>query len=178
MSRVPTTPLAAVTASAVRQREWALGLVDGLTDEQLAWRPSPTAHSIGWTLWHIARADDNAQRDITAAAATIWKEGGYRERWGFSTDQMTRMEDAAAAAMPMPRKDELLSYVRAAFAAMDASVSAVTDEQFNDEVESRFYGRRAAVGEICVGVLGHDGRHLGEMEYIKGLLGLRGTVTV
>jgi DinB family protein len=49
-----TTPLAELLERSVVQREWALKLVADLTDEQLAARPTPTAHSIGWTLWHVA----------------------------------------------------------------------------------------------------------------------------
>ena len=175
---MPSTPLAELRTRSIRQREWALAVVDDLTDEQLAWRPAPNAHSIGWTLWHIARADDNAQRDLTGRTTTVWKERGYRDRWGFSSDKMNKMEDAAAAAMPLPAKDALLEYVGAVFAATDAAVTAVDESRFGDEVESGFFGRKAAVGEICLSILSHDGRHLGEMEYIKGLLGLRGTVTV
>lgn len=147
-----------------------------LGDEQLAWRPSPTAHSIGWTLWHIARADDNFQRDFTGRS--IWKDGGYRERWGFSSDKMNRMEDAEAAAMRMPGKDELLGYVRTVFAATDATLERIDEPRFADELESGFMSRRATAGELYLAVLSHDGRHLGEMEYIKGLLGVPGTATV
>ena len=35
------------------------------------------------------------------------------------------------------------------------------------------------VGELLLShIYGHDSRHLGEMEYIKGLLGLRGSATM
>lgn len=32
--------------------------LDGLTAEQLLWRPGPDANSIGWLAWHIARCED------------------------------------------------------------------------------------------------------------------------
>ena len=37
-------------------------LVADLTDIQLAWAPTPGAHSMGLVLWHIARCDDNYLR--------------------------------------------------------------------------------------------------------------------
>lgn len=158
------------------QREWAMKVIADLSDEQLAWRPSPTAHSIAWTLWHIARADDNVVRDLTGRS--IWKDGGYRERWGLTTDRMNRMEDGEAAAMRMPSKDDLLGYVRAVFAATDAAIDAVDAARSAEEIDSSFTGRRTTLGELCVFLVSHDGRHLGEMEYIKGLQGIPGTVTV
>jgi len=39
-------------------------------------------------------------------------------------------------------------------------------------------GGRTTYGETLLVSVTHDNRHLGEMEYIKGLLGLRGTATV
>lgn len=32
--------------------------LEGLTPEQLLWRPGPEANSIGWLAWHIARCED------------------------------------------------------------------------------------------------------------------------
>ncbi|HLZ47322.1 MAG TPA: DinB family protein [Candidatus Limnocylindria bacterium] len=169
-----TTPLAEIAKRSRVQREWALKLVADLNDEQLAWRPTPTAHSIGWTLWHVARGDDNFQRDLTGRS--IWKDGGYGARWGHP-DRMNKMEDSAAAAMPLPAKDDLLGYVRAVFAATDAAVATIDEARFGEEIESGFMSGRVAVGASLIAQVGHDARHLGEMEYIKGLIGLPGTVT-
>lgn len=171
-----TAPLDALLTRSKLLREWTLQVVGDLSDEQLGWRPSPVAHSIGWTLWHIARADDNFQRDLTGRS--IWKEGGYRESWGFSSDKMNRMQDEAAAAMRMPPKEALLGYVREVFAATDRAVEHVDEQRFGEEIESGFMSRRCAVGDAYLASLSHDGRHLGEIEYIKGLQGLPGTATV
>lgn len=173
---VVTSPLDALLTRSKLLREWTLQVVGDLSDEQLRWRPSPTAHSIGWTLWHIARADDNFQRDLTGRS--IWKERGYRESWGLSSDKMNRMEDEAAAAMRMPAKEKLLGYVREVFAETDRAVEEVDERRFGEEIESGFMGRRCAVGDAYLASLSHDGRHLGEIEYIKGLQGLPGTATV
>lgn len=170
-----TTPLAELRARYALVREWTMKVVADLSDEQLAWRPTPTAHSIGWTLWHIARADDNFQREHTGRS--IWAEGGYGARWDHP-DRMNKMEDSAAAAMPLPPKDELLGYVRAVFAAADAAVASIDEARFVEEIESGFMSRRAPIGATILGSLTHDARHLGEMEYIKGLLGMPGTATV
>jgi DinB family protein len=149
--------------------------VADLTDAQLGARPTPTAHSIGWTLWHIARADDNFQRELTGRS--ISKDGGYGARWGHS-DRMNEMEDSAAAAIAIPAKAELLGYVRAVFVATDAAVATIDDARFSEEIQSGSMSGHCAVGAAYVASIGHDGRHLGEMEYIKGLQGIPGTVTV
>ena len=52
-------------------RERALVVVTDLDDAQLSWRPSPKAHSIGYTLWHLARTEDNFQNDVNGRG-TVW----------------------------------------------------------------------------------------------------------
>ena len=157
--------------------ERVLKLVDELTDEQLRWRPSAKAHSIGWTLWHIARADDNVLFDLSGAS--LWRSGAYAARWKHpERGSGTGWEDEEAASLPLPAKDELLTFAREVFAAVDLARVGLDEARFADEIaESRFLSERTTKGGVVGAELTHDNRHLGELEYIKGLLGLRGTVT-
>lgn len=166
----------ALTTRSKLQREWAMKVVADLDEDQLAWRPAPDAHNIAWTLWHIARADDNVVRDLTGRS--IWTDGDYLVRWGLSSDRINRMSDEEAARLSLPGRDALLGYVREVFAATDAAVGAVDASRAAEEIESGFVGRRITVGELCVFLVSHDGRHLGEMEYIKGLQGVAGSATI
>ena len=36
-----------------------LSTCEGLTQEQVLWRPAPYANNIGFILWHVTRAEDN-----------------------------------------------------------------------------------------------------------------------
>lgn len=167
-----------VRAKGKQTRERALKLVDDLDDAQLGWRPSPGAHSIAWTLWHMARAEDNFQSGVRGRPL-MWSEGGYGGRWGYpERGAGTGMDDTQAASLPQPSKAELLDYVRRAFAAADEAVDQIDDGRSADTHESPFMGGRTTYGETLLVSVTHDNRHLDEMEYIKGLLGLRGTATV
>ncbi|TMC72696.1 MAG: DinB family protein, partial [Chloroflexi bacterium] len=64
-------------------RELVLKVVDGLSNEQLAWRPAPRAHSMGWTLWHIARCADKLAAQV-GGTAEIWTREGLATRWGLA----------------------------------------------------------------------------------------------
>jgi uncharacterized damage-inducible protein DinB len=154
-----------------------LALVADLNDEQLAWRPYPTAHSIGFTLWHCARADDNVQADL-GGRQTIWARGDRARRWGHPERGVgTGWDDAAAASLPLPAKGELLEYAREIFEAVSREADHIDEAGIEERVQSRFLSGESSRGEILVVCLTHDNRHLGEMEYIKGLQGMRGTVT-
>jgi len=158
-------------------RERALVVVSDLTDEQLAYRPTPAAHSIAFTLWHMARTEDNFQSDVNQRG-TVWANGGFASRWGYPEKGVgTGWDDERAASLPRLGKEQLIEYVRSVFSECDAAADSL-DEQTLDLVRpSSFLGKDAIIGEVLLGSITHGNRCLGEMEYIKGLLGLRGTST-
>jgi hypothetical protein len=169
--------LAQVQARSRQARERVLKVVEDLSDEQLRWRPAPRAHSVGWVLWHVARADDNVQADLSDGH-TIWNRDRYAARWGHPERGVgTGWDDEAAATLPLPEKAELLDYTRRVFAACDTAADAIEASRFGATHPSRFMSRDATFGDVLLTGITHDNRHLGEMEYIKGLMGLRGSVT-
>ena len=174
---VDGTTVAWVRAKAKQTRERALALVSELDDAQLGWRPSPGAHSMAWTLWHMARADDNFQAGVMERPL-VWAEGDFAARWGYpERGAGTGMDDADAASLPQPSKSDLLAYVRRAFEAADEAVDLIDEARSPDVHHSPFMGGRSTYGETLVVSVTHDNRHLGELEYIKGLLGMRGSAT-
>ena len=70
-----------------------------------------------------------------------------------------------------------MEYVTQVFAACDEAADSLDEATLNDVRASTFFGRDEIVGEVLLGAITHSNRHLGEMEYIKGLLGLKGTST-
>jgi hypothetical protein len=181
---VSETALSSTALDLIRARERLvherlLAVVEDLSDEQIAWRPAPKAHSIGFALWHCARADDNVQADLTGHAP-IWELDAYAGRWGHPESGVgTGWDDERAASLPLPAKSELAAYARRVFEAIDGAAAAMDERRLVERVRSRFaQGHDAMLGDVLIRSLDHDNRHLGEMEYIKGLLGLRGTATV
>ena len=166
-----------VRAKSRQARARIFVVVGDLDDAQLAWRPSPTAHSIGFTLWHTARADDNVQADLSGSEL-IWTAGAYAARWGHPERGVgTGWDDERAASLALPARDELFGYARRVFDAVDRVVDTVDDASLARPVRSRFMGGDSSYGEVILVCASHDNRHLGEMEYIKGLQGLRGSAT-
>jgi uncharacterized damage-inducible protein DinB len=39
--------------------------VDGLSQDQLAYRPEEGSNSIAWLVWHLTRVQDNNLRNVT-----------------------------------------------------------------------------------------------------------------
>lgn len=162
-----------------------LGLAEGLTDEQLRWRPANYSTSIAFHLWHLARESDYLKAAILhhfpqigpdfGESKQIWHAEALAEKWGFpaelgATDVGTGISDEAAASLPFPPKAELLDYLRRAYAGLEAFV-ALLDSRYAqfDGVEADLQATVARIRRNLLVFLLHDGRHLGMMECLKGL---------
>jgi hypothetical protein len=118
-----------------------------------------------------------------AGSTEVWINDDLARRWKFGPDVIgtngvgTDVTDDVAARMAPPPRDELLDYARRAFAAVESSVDALTSAALDREYDSGILERRETVGNSLMVCLTHSNRHLGELEYVKGLQGMKGTVT-
>ena len=69
-------------SSALRVLEQAL---QGLTQEDLNWRPRPECNSIGWTTWHLTRALDGLISTLTGEEE-LWIRDGWCSRFNRASD--------------------------------------------------------------------------------------------
>ena len=155
-----------------------------LNEEQLRWRPRGYSTSIGFHLWHLARESDflkaiilerTPQLDSDFGEPTeIWAVENLAERWGFPTDLTatvgTGLSDEIASTLPIPPKDELISYLKRSYEALEVFVSML-DERYPtfDGVEEDFQRKLQNIRLNLLVFLSHDCRHLGMMECLKGL---------
>ena len=70
-------------------------LTDGLTDEVSFFRPTPTANSIAWLIWHSARVQDVQLCDI-AGVEQVWTRDGWVDRFGLDLPR----DDTATGTAP------------------------------------------------------------------------------
>ncbi len=170
-----------------------LEIVADLSEDQVGWRPDLHAPPIGFHLWHMARWADRVQATLPAMSAAlaerldaggeIWEIDALARQWGWQTEQLgygqTGMElgDELAAELQLPHMDVLADYARQAFAAADRAFGML-DDQLLQERGIDIYGRENSVAYVLLVHLAHAGRHLGMIEALRGVRGLRGTATV
>ncbi|HEY3107627.1 MAG TPA: DinB family protein [Chloroflexota bacterium] len=142
-------------------------------------------------VFHLARWADHVHVRLAGETAELSRRLGPRQqlwraeelaaRWGLDAAELGEgetgmlMDEAAAARLPLPSADVLIDYARRAFAASQEAVDAIDEAQFaaprEDDEPSK------PVGETVVSHLVHNNRHLGEIECLRALLGLRGSAT-
>ena len=161
-----------------------LNFAEGLSDEQLNWKPEGYSTSIGFHLWHLARESDYLKAAILkyypdlnlgfADEGEIWTTKNLAAKWGFPAEAQetvgTGLSDEVAAHLPIPEKDELMAYIRISYDTLDQMIELLdtrysTFENLGEELTKKIQNVRL---NLLV-FLTHDCRHLGMMECLKGL---------
>lgn len=144
--------------------------VNGLSLEELAYRPDSQSNSIAWLTWHLTRVQDQALSTL-AGHEEVWTENGWYERFalplessdtGFGHDPAT-VGTVVAAASP------LLDYFE------DVHRRTVTWlRSFDDGGLSRVLDDTGivpvTVESKLVGVIVDDLQHVGQAAYLRGLV--------
>src|SRR5688572_6019722 len=110
-----------------------LKFAEGLEDDQLHWKPEGYSTSIGFHLWHLARESDYLKAAILkyypnlelglSEEGEIWARENLAQKWGFPAEAHetvgTGLSDEIAANLPIPKKEELLAYLRSSYEALE-----------------------------------------------------------
>ncbi len=162
-----------------RAHELTLGLVAGPSEEQMTHQPNRSTPCVAFHIWHMARYTDSLGVQIGAAAGAIWHTDKLAERWGLDTEILgmyengTEMHEGVSATLRWPAKDILLDYARRAFDAAEQVVGSLGEDQLERPPK---WGRET-VDEELMSMMLHTSRHLGMIECMRGVLGLRGSAT-
>jgi hypothetical protein len=166
--------------------------VDTLDDESFRARPGAKAPSIAFHLWHTARWADvfqgrfgtfASQLARLSAGEQIWDMRELESAWGFD-DGLGKeatgagLDDDASAALQLPAKNDVVSYAREAFTAVEDVLHRVEENELFLPTKDFYDEGDWIVLDHYGWHLTHASRHLGMIEALKGVLGVHGTATV
>jgi len=143
---------------------------DGLTVEQLAFRPDEEANSIGWLLWHLTRIADDHISDL-AGTEQAWTGGGWAARFGLpfppgDTGYGHGPEQVAAVQVPAGL---LISYHEAVYRNAVQYVDRLTVADL-ERVVDEAWDPPVTLGVRLVSVISDDLQHAGQAAYLRGLV--------
>ena len=183
---------------AVKQRyklghQRVLQALGDVTEEQMRWHPTPVTHSISWNVWHLGRWADHLQgeismmtprlREVLGQGRETWETEALAARWGFDSTVLgwrqmgTDMDDRTAASLPFPEKETVVGYMRRSFDAAEHTVDGILDEEFGMTYRSpHAWAGERVIGMYVVALYAHDERHLGQIIYLRRLMGLPWTL--
>ncbi|CAM4144726.1 DinB superfamily protein [Mycobacterium basiliense] len=149
--------------------EHADDLTDGLTDQIANHRPTPSANSIAWLLWHSARVQD-IQVAHLAEVEEVWTRDGWVDRFGLDlprhdTGYGHRPEDVAK----VRASPELLSgYYRAVHQLTCEYVAGLTAAELSRIVDTNWDPPVTASARL-VSIIDDCAQHLGQAAYLRGI---------
>ncbi len=146
-----------------------------LSLDQIHWRANDHGCPIAFILWHYYRTEDNVIQFVIQRKPTVWLEEGWDKRFGLDRiAQGTGMSLEDAQGLRINSKEDFLAYMNAVAKATDDYLATLDDEALQQKTTVKPLGEvpvRNAIGNMC---LTHGFTHLGEIQHLRGLQGLRG----
>jgi uncharacterized damage-inducible protein DinB len=154
-----------------RVRETVHRAVDGLTPDELAYRPDGESNSIAWLVWHLTRIQDDHIAEV-AGIEQIWTAQGRADRFALpfpaaATGYGHRSEDVAA--VRVNSADLLVGYHDAVCEQTTRYVATLTADDL-DRVVDAAWDPPVTLGVRLVSVINDDLQHAGQAAYVRGLL--------
>jgi uncharacterized damage-inducible protein DinB len=148
--------------------------VKDLTDEQLHFRPLDKGHHIAFALWHLVRTEDMVLNFLVQKKNPVWNAEGWDKKLDMDPRaQGTGMSEQEAAAVRITSLKDFMGYMESAFKASEAWVETLKEEDLEKVQDLPVLGKRSLYEVIGGTALVHAAEHLGEIWYIKGMLGLK-----
>ena len=157
-----------------RVREAVHQAVDGLGEDQLAFRPEPEANSIAWLVWHLTRVQDDHIADV-AGGEQIWTAGGWVERFRLPFDVHATGYGHTSQEVGQVRAtaEMLAGYQDAVHSATVDYVGTLQDADYERVVDTR-WDPPVTLAVRLLSVVNDTGQHAGQAAYVRGLVTRRG----
>ena len=144
---------------------------EGLSDEQMAWRPAPTANNIGFILWHLTRNED-ARITHTAGRQgdyeqDLWVSGGWFDRFGQPETAPDPGDRLGLRSLAIPAPEVLISYAQAVSARTMRFLESLGDARLAEFMGG--HEQQETVSDSLRHVIVHKNNHHGQIDYLRGL---------
>ncbi len=143
--------------------------VDGLTEEQLHYRPTPNTNSIAWLAWHLSRWKDRFGAMI-AGGPQVWASEGWANRFGIGQERTGLGDTAEQVAAFRVSRDMLFGYVDAAHEATVERVRRLTPEQLQSPFQYMPSGEPRPTWQACIATAMDFTQHTGQIAYLRGMI--------
>ena len=168
-----TQAMALLSDAFGRVRDGVHGCLDDAARDALVFRPTPTANSPAWLIWHLTRVQDDHVADAFEQKQ-IWTQHGWAQQFALPFDEADTgyghtSEDVARVDVPAQL---LLGYHDAVHAATAGYLKTVDDGEL-DRIVDRNWTPPVTLGVRLVSVIEDDLQHLGQAAYALGLAAAR-----
>jgi uncharacterized damage-inducible protein DinB len=143
---------------------------NGLTLEELTYRPGGESNSIAWLVWHLTRIQDDHIAGVDDGRQ-LWISDGWAERFGLPlplTDTGYGHDSDAVSLVKAPAK-LLLDYYEAVHQRTLRFVASLEEADL-DRVVDEGWDPPVTLQVRLISVIADDLQHVGQAAYVRGIL--------
>lgn len=154
--------------------------VSTVNDDRFGKRPTPDANPVNFVYFHVLRhwdRDINVRIQGQDPSQDAWHRGGFTGLTGYNPDGKGDPNIGTGYGYSQPEVDEvttdkaaLLRYHQTLWLETDALLSSLDEESLNVERTSPSGSTLTTAGRLQH-LIAHTYVHVGDIEYIKGLVG-------
>lgn len=153
-------------------------LVD--VDDKMANHVPQGGHqNLAFSLWHYVRTEDNIIQFVIQRKPTVWMRDGWDAKFGLdSKSQGTGFTGDEARAFRIHGMEDFRQYMAEVFRETEEFVPNLSDDECARKITVKPLGEMTILQCLSGMVMTHGYRHLGEIEFAKGLLAPKGGATI
>ena len=142
---------------------------DGLTQQELSWRPASGCNPIGLILFHTAKFEDMIGSGRIMDRAPLWQTEKWYEKLNLPENEMgAHYTIEQVNAFPMPESKRLMEYCLAVRVRTVEYLKNMNAADFDRKVTMPRGGENT-IGGVFSFIVAHTMGHLGEMSYLRGI---------
>jgi hypothetical protein len=153
-----------------RIRDGVHPAANGLTLEELAYRPDAESNSIAWLVWHLTRIQDDHVAHLRGGGQR-WLESGWAERFALPLDagDTGYGHDPEQVALVVAPASLLLDYFEDVHDNTLDYLATLDEDELERVVDTR-WDPPVTVRVRLVSVIADDLQHVGQAAYVRGLV--------
>ena len=158
-----------------RIRDAVYPAVNGLSVQQLAFRPDGESNSIAWLVWHLTRIQDDHVTGLHGGTQA-WTAGGWSSSSLSARPRRHRLRPRARRCGQghPPTPPLLLGYFEEVHEKTVAYLRAVSDADLEQVIDAS-WDPPVTIGVRLVSVIADDLQHVGQAAYVRGVVERLGT---
>ena len=141
--------------------------LEGLTQEDVAWKPGENCNSIAFILWHTARVEDYFFTRVLQGKTAVYEADGWMEKLGTPPDSGYGYTVEQLENWPAPKLEDLRGYADAVRQSTLACIEQMTPEAMLELV--RPDRPPDTIGGMLIRICTEIALHVGQIDYIRGL---------
>ncbi len=155
-----------------QQHASLLKAIDGLSPQELSWRPDSQCMSIGIVVWHLARAQDFIVQSVANGAPQLWEgewAGQFNRSPGDTEDVGFGFMAPELEAFQVPPVSVIRGYLEATRATALEHLRSLDDATLQGVKVASPFGGQLTLASLYQQLIWELNQHGGQVAYLRGM---------